>query len=1647
MTIGLDAFRDVSPDALGVVKRDRWLRSDTLVSMSPKGRLGNREIQQQRLELAADPRAVAGSRKAAALLLQLIEQEYGAEAAQAARQAHTQADEQILSGRTVQAMLRAAGADQPNSAPSEYRPINQGLAVRVLNGRGRVKGKGIANFEQLLDRSLQEVQQEMRGLRGDGAPAFHFGKADVSDDKRLLMRRTIAQRFAEQRGPLSAKQAQALAKNVIADTLRHDAELKAGLLPPADRADKTASGAVRNTLARLCPRAFSPRRIGLAAADMAGALRRQLDLEAAADPRLHGNAYDRRHAELIDAEVGKLDDWQLRRAYANLSAQATQGVLTELVVQQANAPSNEDMDTKLARQSVAAGSYAMLGLRESLGRELAKRNLTAPEPTGPVGVVNRSVEDPPAQTAARVVSAHAQARAKERVVAANDFLRVAGRFGSDGAPAMLDALNRFDEAAFGQSFAEERTLGTDLFRAMLEPELAKLSNKELLEQYRNTMSSQMLDLRLALSQHSGDKARALASLLNEYEAAVTTALLERSKGVTQAPPRPTPDLQAHDLEVLAEASRAAFKRDLAAQDDRYLAAKPGQQWRTDPGVRQNLVNAKVQIDPKEAGKLLRDSDLTVNMDLSVLFGSDKPGVKADGSFDPQHLKLKNLFDLTPAQRRELSKGRGYMEKRQTVEHAQFPALARTEQGQDVDRLRGSLHPISTALDPGHVVVGAASGSGYGCSALVLKDQVKQRATFTPMDSFYALDQEVTKERIDDFFTQLDQLMPGLNKVHREYLASNRAAMRHILEQNIGRDFKLPHKRADMVDGLLVKHLDKLHGDDKRRVETLILRSFGKGGQQHVTTQNRMHQLLKGMDQPELEQLEKIQGIERPTNLQLNEYIEAQVWGGIDLTKDVKAIRHYDIGDEDTTDNLLRFGRQHNIPVQVISPEQSLKSGSLPQLATFPDPDRPVDHSLDAVKREMPALLADYEQHEQSFDPQGIHGREHVCRCLIYSHAMANYVESQGVPVNRHALYRATLLHDAGRKRNGADVFEADSAAKAREYMKRQGITDQQYLDHLGRAIDKKSAKGAATVESMILNSADSLDIMRVRGRDGYDPDLLEFGQGDVKVGDKDLAANDWMREQMIVEADRLIEATRPRTKAVARYEKAVADFKQAANADDPDWDLLEELSKKKAAAQRAMNEELKALNAKTASRDYYERMESVLLKNPKRFPLLHHFYAMSNGPMLQAPRSSSKGRGQAPGIAPKRGPKGQVRRGAPLKAPAQVRSNAVSGVQSRFDSQSPRVRKKVDSDVLDSSRTSGQAHQALGTLGYDDLGRLLSSAGKTRPQALETPAPVAQGKAFFQEAQQGRRCGEHALKNYAGGAFFTNDQLTDFAAATRLHGYPQADKVERRIVDGTTGNDAEVLRDYLNWQIARGRLDMAPVGTTLIKDRHDLKGFEPSGDRCIIQTQNPSHFIAFRREAKTGKWRRLDSFDARKQPLTAAQPYQSPSEYLQQVIDRQDAPVQVIQPLQGAAASRALAHAMLLDEATGLDAAALTLLRRRLDDAIKGALPPQQIRSLVGAQVAEVKQLRANPVTWHQSMADAGLTDPHGARAHLLSDLMARYGKLTWQERDAMIKESLVQFEREQQLPADTLDLEAELRLLDGLARKLAAAKSAEQPL
>jgi hypothetical protein len=269
-----------------------------------------------------------------------------------------------------------------------------------------------------------------------------------------------------------------------------------------------------------------------------------------------------------------------------------------------------------------------------------------------------------------------------------------------------------------------------------------------------------------------------------------------------------------------------------------------------------------------------------------------------------------------------------------------------------------------------------------------------------------------------------------------------------------------------------------------------------------------------------------------------------------------------------------------------------------RISKFPAPGVKVDSSFKTFRdEELPGILDKYLENEKSFDRTLIHGRLHVSRGLMYTRVLANVYKEMGLEPDTYATYRAIGLHDSGRKGNGADVYEESSGINLINHLKEKGIESSAY--RLASANCITCGKDIETLEAGIMNSADAFEIMRVKGREGFDTGKLWFMRSPVTDTEgKVIEPNTELRDTLLDEIYEFIQMTDlPVPEERQALDKAMLEGQTEG---------LEELSAKaKEADQKQLDE-----HWAVSSSDLFEGLEGVLEQNKEKFPTLYKYYNM-----------------------------------------------------------------------------------------------------------------------------------------------------------------------------------------------------------------------------------------------------------------------------------------------------------------------------------------------------------------------------------------------------------------------------------------------------
>jgi hypothetical protein len=801
---------------------------------------------------------------------------------------------------------------------------------------------------------------------------------------------------------------------------------------------------------------------------------------------------------------------------------------------------------------------------------------------------------------------------------------------------LVDELRTFSQLRMGARLFS--SAGANLHHEMeigraMQGKLTAMSNDSFLTLYKTMQSADLMQYRLALVNVGTPQADQMLADLNSWEGQVHEDMARRIElgGKSAGPDGARSALSGQNLEVLGEVEKTASHDALGRQSDDWLSGLSEARSFTPSAGR---VAAAQGVTAPMLEKTLRDADLTINLPLH-LFASAKKGqppstlIGEKGAIQPERLHLQNVFHRGAA-----AKGEAYIERRQAIEHSYYPALA----SQDAEKLSPDNHPISAALNVGRKANGAAGGMEYGKVVIVLKPEVRDRCTYTARDSFDAyaarIDDAGSRKFLDGLAaappgsplaallarspTLLDSLQERLEMAQAENLQ-----LGPTHGKNLG-----PYVAENLLGGLV-----KESAPEYPLLLNLAIHSFvdPQSTQSHVATRDHMDRLFAAMTKETAAGLREAGDPLRVNSGGVAAYIEAQVWGGIDFSRDVAEIRmpgaefvdESDPEEMEALKNLDTLGEALGVKTKRYSYDdvqpgvRSVDSSGKPFAAvTVGAPVVTRVGGLTAFKAtQLPALLDKYRSHEQGFDPDGLHGRQHVSRALLYSNVLANVMREHGATIDSHALYTTTVLHDVGREGNGVDHWETESSQAAVSALRAAGVTDPAYLDQAAACIDGKAPAKDWTLERGLLKSADSLDILRLHKRENYNPDFLWFMKQDVEVAPgKFMEVDPKLRTVLIGEVEQFVAATAtPPHPNKALLAAATAELNRLTELPHREQTsaIKERIGKLEArctSLQTKMVADMKAANDRLDSAALFNSLESELVSNPRKYPTLHKYY-------------------------------------------------------------------------------------------------------------------------------------------------------------------------------------------------------------------------------------------------------------------------------------------------------------------------------------------------------------------------------------------------------------------------------------------------------
>jgi hypothetical protein len=244
-----------------------------------------------------------------------------------------------------------------------------------------------------------------------------------------------------------------------------------------------------------------------------------------------------------------------------------------------------------------------------------------------------------------------------------------------------------------------------------------------------------------------------------------------------------------------------------------------------------------------------------------------------------------------------------------------------------------------------------------------------------------------------------------------------------------------------------------------------------------------------------------------------------------------------------------------------------------------------------------AGVGPYLGHELTFERgRPVHGRGHIARCYLYASAFCGILEEKGVTVDRNAVLLGVGGHDMGRKGGGQDKWEENSASLLVGSLRQSFGADAMggaYENALKACITDKTSH---TAEAMIVDSADCLDISRIR--QPFDMNKLRF------LRDQDGAISsegDTLRRQLVVEAEQLQRLTDPYCARRPRLDEIQQRMQPG-----EEQDLLDALQQQRQEIFGVMAREYEA-SWEQSGEQFLASMEQVIRLNRDLFPVLTRY--------------------------------------------------------------------------------------------------------------------------------------------------------------------------------------------------------------------------------------------------------------------------------------------------------------------------------------------------------------------------------------------------------------------------------------------------------
>ena len=437
------------------------------------------------------------------------------------------------------------------------------------------------------------------------------------------------------------------------------------------------------------------------------------------------------------------------------------------------------------------------------------------------------------------------------------------------------------------------------FEAALARVLDALDNGELALVYKGMMSREVDGLKGEVSRRLASTStlpslhstcQSLLATLSRLEARVASEVAYR---IGDDPTAPVTRYGA------AAATQHGAAGEMTVANLRIIKSRTDDELRSADG-KLDIVDARLKshgftkAESHRIGDMLRANELTINIHLENLLGwrDGRPPALADPNF-----QLRNTFTSKEVQHLPTD-GTGYLVKRDEVERYFFPEYAAIP-------LQGKDRPLYAALNTRRVESGAAGTGMYGSTVIVLKQHVKQQATYTLNDTFFSLRLDVDAASRGRFEQALRAAMAGrASQGEMDALMGPGGAVCGMLDgffaRNDGQKVEATAPAgmcSDIAKSLSAVHHGDMRPLDANDVHAIMIRTMAsaEAPSDLTATYDNIETLLTKTSDFQavgfgVHTLRRMQDPKSPVKMAGCDYVEAQLHGPIVLGRDVEEIR-------------------------------------------------------------------------------------------------------------------------------------------------------------------------------------------------------------------------------------------------------------------------------------------------------------------------------------------------------------------------------------------------------------------------------------------------------------------------------------------------------------------------------------------------------------------------------------------------------------------------------------------------------------------------------------------------------------------------------------------------------------------------------------